>query len=72
MLAAKISQEFKNSGISTSSILIRLSHLEIHILFQSSTSKSESFLGIIVLPSLVYLYFELAIEQDEIKQKTDK
>ena len=29
-------------------------------------------LRIIVLPSLVYPYFELDIEQDEIKQKTDK
>ena len=33
---------------------------------------SESLLRVIVLPLLVYPYFELDIEQDEIKQKTDK
>ena len=40
---AKISGEFKNGGISTPPILIRLGRLEIHIvLFQIPTSILES------------------------------
>ena len=41
--------------------LIRLDRLEIHTTFQI-----PRLLGDIVLPSLVYPYFELDIEQDEI------
>ena len=56
MLSTRTLRVFKNSGISTSSI--SLSHI--------STSNSESSLRVIALPSLVYPYFELDIEQDKI------
>ena len=35
-------------------------------LFQFSTSMSESLFRVIVLPLLVYLYFEIDTEQDEV------
>ena len=41
---------------------------EIHIALLIPTSMSESFLRVIVLPSLVYPYFELVIGQDEIQK----
>lgn len=44
-----------------------LSHLEIHIAF----SILNILVRFIVLPLLVYPYFEQDIEQDEIKQKTE-
>ena len=37
-------------------------------LFQLSTTMSESSLRVIVLPSLVYSYFDFDIEQDEIRK----
>ena len=37
-------------------------------LFQLPTTMSESSLRVIVLPSLVYSYFDLDIEQDEIRK----
>ena len=36
--------------------------------FQLPTTMSESSLRVIVLPSLVYSYFDLDIEQDEIRK----
>ena len=46
--------------------LIRQGRPEIHIALLIPTSMSESSLRVIVLPSLVYLYFEPVIGQDEI------
>ena len=59
LLSAKISREFKNSGISTPSIDTYIGHLEIHIitLFQIPTAMLESLFTIILLPSLVYPHF---------------
>ena len=48
--------------------LIRQGRPEIHIALLIPTSMSESFLRVIVLPSLVYPYFELVIGQDEIQK----
>ena len=59
MLSAKMSRECKNSGIKNLSI-------EIESRDPYRSSISESSLRVIVLPSLVYPYFELDIEQDEI------
>ena len=58
-------------------LLFYLGRLEIHIaLSNPNIDVRESSLRVIMLPSLVYLYFELDIEQDEIrmlihKQKTE-
>ena len=74
MLSAKMSREFKKAEYPVHQ-LIRLGRLEIH--FQIPTSMSESSVIVIVLPSLVYPYFKLEIEQDEtckpliIKQETE-
>ena len=68
MLSAKVPREFKNSGISTRSVDTSTSFRDLYH-FQIPTSiPSESSLKVIVLPSLVYPYFELNIEQakDEI------
>ena len=48
--------------------LIRQGRPEIHIALLIPTSMSESSLRVIVLPSLVYRYFELVIGQDEIRK----
>ena len=50
--------------------MTHLGRLEIHIaFFQIPTLMSESLLGIIVLLSLVYPFFELQdIEQDEVRK----
>ena len=69
-----MSREFKKAEYPVHQ-LIRLGRLEIH--FQIPTSMSESSVIVIVLPSLVYPYFKLEIEQDEtckpliIKQETE-
>ena len=42
------------------------------LLFQLPTPKSESLLRVIVLPSLVYPYFEFDIKQDEIHKHCNK
>ena len=74
MLSAKMSREFKKAEYPVHQ-LIRLGRLEIR--FQIPTSMSESSVIVIVLPSLVYPYFKLEIEQDEtckpliIKQETE-
>ena len=74
MLSAKMSREFKKAEYPVHQ-LIRLGRLEIY--FQIPTSMSESSVIVIVLPSLVYPYFKLEIEQDEtckpliIKQETE-
>ena len=69
-----MSREFKKAEYPVHQ-LIRLGRLEIH--FQIPTSMSESSVIVIVLPSFVYPYFKLEIEQDEtckpliIKQETE-
>ena len=61
--------EFKNGGISTRSIDTSMPFRDPYR-FQILTSMPESSLRVIVLPSLVYFYFELAIKQakDEIRK----
>ena len=69
MRSEKISREFNNNPLHQ---LIRLGHLEIYI-FLSNPNIDVRILAqgyyVIVLPSLVYPYFELEIEQDEIRKE---
>ena len=60
MLSAKISRERKNSGILNPSIDTSRPSSDPY-----RSSMSEFSLRVIVLPSLVYPYFELDVEQDE-------
>ena len=63
-------QEFKNSGISSRSFDTSTPFRDLYR-FQIPTSiRSESSLKVIVLPSLVYPYFELDIKQakDEMRK----
>ena len=67
MLLAKILREFQKSGISTPSIDTSQGRLEIQIaLSNPNIEMSESSLRVIVLPSLVYPYFD--IEQGGIRK----
>jgi len=61
MLSVKISREFENSGKFTPSIDTSRPCRDPYRPF-----RSQSSLRVIVLPSLVYPYFENDIEQDEI------
>ena len=80
MVLAKISREFKDSGISSPSIDMYKTSTDPYRSFKSQhRCMSELSLRVIVLPSLVYSVagFELDSEQDElrkallIKQETD-
>ena len=63
MLSAKISRDYKNSGILNPSIDTSRPSRDPY-----RSSMSESSLRVILLPSLVYPYFELDIEQDGISK----
>ena len=68
MLSAKISREVKNIyGISTPPN-DSLGRLEAISLFQIPTSMSQFSLRVIEVSSLVYPYFELDFEQNEIRK----
>ena len=51
----------------STSLIRRLGHLKIRIAHSNPNIHVEYSLRIIVLPSLVYPWFELDIEQDEIR-----
>ena len=68
MLSAKISKEFKNSGISTpifSSRPTRDPYQSLKFQQCQNLVLPHGSVVCIVLPSLVYTYFNLDIEQDE-------
>ena len=65
MLSAKISRGFKNSGISSPPIDTSSPSRDPYRSFKSQHRCQNPR---IVLPSLVYPYFELDIEQNEIRK----
>ena len=64
-----ILRDFENSGISTPSIDTSGPSRDLNLSFKSQyRCQNPHSLRVIVLPSLVYHYLQLDIEQDEIRK----